>query len=39
MTDAQVKIFYTILETQNSWGKNQIKKLFLEVVSNIRTGV
>ena len=37
MTKEQLIIFYNILETKNSWGKNEIKKLVLEVVSGIIT--
>ena len=37
MTKEQLKLFYEILETKNSWGKNEIKKLLLEIVSEIRT--
>lgn len=39
MTVEQLKLFYNILETKNSWGKNEIKKLLLEVVGNIRTEI
>lgn len=39
MTKEQLKLFYEILETKNSWGKNEIKKVLLEVVSGIRTEV
>lgn len=39
MTQEQLKLFYAILETKNSWGKNEIKKVLLEVVSGIRTEV
>ena len=39
MTPEQLKLFYTILETKNSWGKNEIKQVLLEVVSGIRTKV
>lgn len=37
MTVEQLKLLYKILETKNSWGKNEIKTLILEVVSGIRT--
>ncbi len=37
MTKEQLQLFYTILETKNSWGKNEIKTVLLEVVSGIRT--
>jgi hypothetical protein len=28
----------SILETKNSWGKNEIRQILLEVVSGIRVG-
>lgn len=37
MSKEQLQLFYKILETKNSWGKNEIKQLLLEVVSGIRT--
>ena len=39
MTQDQLKLFYRILETKNSWGKNEIRQVLLEVVSGIRTEV
>ncbi len=39
MSKDQLKLFYEILETKNSWGKNEIKKVLLEVSSGIRTKV
>lgn len=39
MTQDQLKLFYTILETKNSWGKNEVKTLLLEICSGIRTTV
>ena len=39
MTQEQLKLFYAILETKNSWGKNEIKTLVLEIVAGIRTSV
>jgi hypothetical protein len=36
MTQEQLKKFYEILETQNSWGKNQIKEMLLEVIAGVR---
>lgn len=39
MTTDQLKLFYAILETKNSWGKNELKQMLLEVVSGIRTAV
>ena len=37
MTAEQLKLFYVILETKNSWGKNEIKTLLLEIAAGIRT--
>lgn len=39
MTIDQLKLFYSILETKNSWGKNEIKTLLLEICSGIRTSI
>lgn len=39
MTTEQLQLFYKILETKNSWGKNEIRQVLLEVVSGIRTFV
>lgn len=39
MTQDQLKLFYRILETKNSWGKNEIKTLLLEICAGIRTEV
>jgi len=39
MTTEQLQLFYKILETKNSWGKNEIRQVLLEVVSGIRTSV
>lgn len=39
MTTQQLKLFYEILETKNSWGKDQIKKILLEIAAGIRIGV
>ncbi len=39
MTREQLKLFYTILDTKNSWGKNEIKTLLLEITSGIRTTI
>ena len=36
MTPEQLKRFYEILELQNSWGKNQIKTMLLEVIAGLR---
>ena len=35
MTQEQLKLFYQVLETKNSWGKNEIKKVLLEIVSGV----
>jgi hypothetical protein len=39
MTKEQLQLFYAILETKNSWGKNEVKAVLLEVVAGIRTQV
>lgn len=39
MNQEQLKLFYMILDTKNSWGKNEIKTVLLEVASGIRTSV
>jgi len=39
MTQEQMKLFYELLNTKNSWGKNEIRKLLLEVVSGVHTSV
>jgi hypothetical protein len=39
MTKEQLQLFYKILETKNSWGKNEIKTLLLEIAAGIRTEV
>lgn len=39
MSIDQVKLFYAILETKNSWGKNEIRSVLLEVAAGIRTAV
>ena len=36
MTQAQLELFYKILETKNSWGKNELKQMLLEVIAGIR---
>lgn len=35
MTKEQLKLFYELLESKNSWGKNVVKKLLLEVIAGI----
>lgn len=39
MNQEQLNLFYAILETKNSWGKNEIRQVLLEVVAGIRTKV
>jgi len=39
MTPEQLKLFYAVLETKNSWGKNEIRTVLLEIVAGIRTSV
>lgn len=39
MTAEQLKLFYSILETKNSWGKNEIRTVLLEIVAGIRTSL
>lgn len=39
MNQDQLKLFYAILETKNSWGKNEIRTVLLEIVAGIRTTV
>lgn len=39
MTTEQLKLFYAILETKNSWGKNEVRQLLLEIISGIRTSL
>ena len=36
MTKEQLEIFYKILETKNSLGKNEIKTMLLEVIAGLR---
>lgn len=39
MTQEQLNLFYRILETKNSWGKNEIRTILLEIAAGIRTTV
>ena len=39
MTQEQLKLFYAILETKNSWGKNEIRQVLLEIIAGIRTKI
>ena len=36
MTKEQLEMFYKILESKNSWGKNEIKTMLLEVIAGLR---
>ena len=36
MSQEQLERFYKHLETKNSWGKNEIKTLLLEVIANLK---
>ena len=36
MTKEQLEIFYRIIETKNSWGKNELKTMLLEVIGGLR---
>ena len=37
MTKEQLEAFYNILNTKNSWGKNEIRTVLLEIIAGIRT--
>jgi len=37
MTKEQLETFYNILNTKNSWGKNEIRTVLLEIIAGIRT--
>ena len=39
MTQQQLNLFYEILNTNNSWGKNEIRQVLLEIIAGIRTTV
>ena len=39
MTQQQLNLFYEILNTKNSWGKNEIRQVLLEIIAGIRTTV
>ena len=39
MTQEQLNLFYRILETKNSWGKNEIRQVLLEIAAGIRTTI
>ncbi len=36
MTQEQMQVFLAAIETKNSWGKNELKQLMLEVIAGIR---
>lgn len=36
MTKEQLETFYKILNTKNSWGKNEIRTVLLEIIAGIR---
>lgn len=36
MTQEQLEIFYKTLDTKNSWGKNEVKQMLLEVIAGIK---
>lgn len=35
MTEEQLKLFYKVLETKNSWGKNEIRTVLLEIIAGV----
>ena len=39
MTQDQLNLFYQILNTKNSWGKNEIRQVLLEIIAGIRTTI
>ena len=39
MNQEQLTLFYQILNTKNSWGKNEIRQVLLEIIAGIRTTV
>ena len=39
MTQEQLNLFYKVLETKNSWGKNEIRQVLLEIAAGIRTTI
>lgn len=36
MTQEQLNKFYAVLDTKNSWGKNEIRTILLEIIAGIR---
>lgn len=39
MNQEQLNLFYQILNTKNSWGKNEIRQVLLEIIAGIRTAL
>ncbi len=39
MTQEQLQLFYAVLNIKNSWGKNEVRTLVLEIIAGIRTSV
>ena len=39
MNQEQLNLFYQILNTKNSWGKNEIRQVLLEIIAGIQTTV
>ena len=39
MNQEQLNLFYQSLNTKNSWGKNEIRQVLLEIIAGIRTTV
>lgn len=39
MSTEQLKLFLATIELKNSWGKNEITKVALEIASGVRTEV
>lgn len=35
MTPEQLTKFYEVLDTKNSWGKNEIRKVMLEIIAGV----
>lgn len=38
MTQEQLALFYQVLNTKNSWGKNEIRQVMLEIIAGIYQG-
>jgi len=39
MTTEQLNLFYLVLNTKNSWGKNEVRTVLLEIIAGIRTSI